>query len=150
MNANIAPTFAGKPSCAMIFSTVPDAGAGISVSTLSVLTSSRGSNSFIESPSCLSHLITVTSSTPSPNKGTKTLVAIFVLSLMCFVPFVFKESLDTGPDQLHSASHILHRRLFPRLASTNNLHLNHMQDDDLYPIKYAAPSRENSIRPVSR
>ena len=45
INANIAPTFAGTPSSAMIFNTVPDAGAGISVSTLSVFTSRSGSSS---------------------------------------------------------------------------------------------------------
>ncbi len=76
INASTVPTFAGAPSSATIFNTVPDVGAGISVSTLSVFTSRSGSNSFTESPSFFNHLITVTSSTPSPSKGTKTLVAI--------------------------------------------------------------------------
>src|SRR5687767_3695655 len=117
MNANIAPTFAGIPSSARIFNTVPDAGAGISVSTLSVFTSSSGSSSFTESPSFLSHLITVTSSTPSPNNGTSTFVAIRSpfeppstlrsprKTFQIFALFAVNESQDNEQDQLRASFH---------------------------------------------
>src|SRR5574339_131096 len=88
MIASNDPTLAGNPSSATIFNTVPDAGAGISVSTLSVLTSRSGSSSLTGSPSFFSHLVTVTSSTPSPNKGTRTFVAI-----------IYSSWLLTGMDQ---------------------------------------------------
>src|SRR4051812_8661046 len=47
----------------------PAAGLGTSVSTLSVDTSSRGSSTSIESPSCLSQRVTVPSETLSPRAG---------------------------------------------------------------------------------
>jgi len=50
-------------------SRTPVAGAGISVSTLSVETSSSGSSVVIWSPSFFSHLVTVPSVTLSPRRG---------------------------------------------------------------------------------
>jgi hypothetical protein len=47
----------------------PAAGAGISVSTLSVETSSSGSSAWTSSPSCLSQRVTVPSDTLSPRRG---------------------------------------------------------------------------------
>jgi hypothetical protein len=48
---------------------MPPTGDGISVSTLSVDTSSSGSSTSTESPSRLSHLVTVPSVTLSPSAG---------------------------------------------------------------------------------
>jgi hypothetical protein len=50
----------------------PDAGAGTSVSTLSVETSSNGSSRETVSPTDLSHRVTVASRTDSPRTGSKT------------------------------------------------------------------------------
>ncbi len=50
-------------------SRTPDAGAGISVSTLSVETSSSGSSARTSSPSCFSQRVTVPSVTLSPSWG---------------------------------------------------------------------------------
>ena len=91
---------------AMILSTVPEAGDGISVSTLSVLTSSRGSSSLIDSPSCLSHLVTVTSSTPSPSKGTSTLVVMVCLPM----PLRASGAPENVPDQPHASGRRPHQR----------------------------------------
>ena len=55
--------------------TVPVAGDGISVSTLSVDTSSSASSIFTLSPTFLSHLVTVPSVTDSPSAGIETIVA---------------------------------------------------------------------------
>ncbi len=55
---------------------MPLAGEGTSVSTLSVLTSTNGSNSCTESLTCLSHLVTVPSTTDSPNWGMMTSIAM--------------------------------------------------------------------------
>ncbi len=48
---------------------IPVAGAGISVSTLSVDTSTSGSSTWTVSPSCLSQRVTVPSVTLSPRAG---------------------------------------------------------------------------------
>ena len=53
---------------------VPATGEGISVSTLSVETSSRGSSTATSSPSCFSHRVTVPSVTDSPSAGIFTVV----------------------------------------------------------------------------
>ncbi len=55
---------------------MPDAGAGISVSTLSVETSSSGSSALTYSPSALSHRVTVPSVTLSPSWGIVTETAM--------------------------------------------------------------------------
>jgi hypothetical protein len=69
MTASSAPTAAVSSSCTTIRTSVPDAGAGISVSTLSVDTSSNGSSSVTWSPSALSQRVTVPSVTLSPRAG---------------------------------------------------------------------------------
>ncbi|SIJ88330.1 Uncharacterised protein [Mycobacteroides abscessus subsp. abscessus] len=56
-------------SRATILVNTPEVGAGISVSTLSVDTSSNGSSTSTVSPSCLSHRVTVPSVTLSPRAG---------------------------------------------------------------------------------
>ena len=56
-------------SSAVIDSRVPATGEGISVSTLSVDTSSSGSSTSTESPTCLSQRVTVPSVTLSPSSG---------------------------------------------------------------------------------
>ena len=58
----------------MIFNRVPATGEGISVSTLSVDTSSRGSSTATSSPTFLSQRVTVPSVTDSPSAGNVTRV----------------------------------------------------------------------------
>ena len=62
-------------------SRTPDAGAGISVSTLSVETSTRGSSARTSSPTCLSQRVTVPSVTLSPSCGMVTVTDICVVLL---------------------------------------------------------------------
>ena len=69
MTASSAPTGATSSSATLISSTVPATGDGISVSTLSVDTSSRGSSTSTVSPTCLSQRVTVPSVTDSPRAG---------------------------------------------------------------------------------
>ena len=71
-----APTGTVSSSPASIDSRTPDAGAGISVSTLSVETSSSGSSARISSPTCLSQRVTVPSVTLSPSCGMVTVTDI--------------------------------------------------------------------------
>jgi hypothetical protein len=59
----------------------PAAGDGISVSTLSVETSRRGSSASTRSPSCFSHRVTVPSVTLSPSRGMVTDVGMSQNSL---------------------------------------------------------------------
>ena len=67
--ANKSPILATEPSFTSIETIVPATGAGISESTLSVATSTRGSSSFTIEPSATSHLLIVASITPSPIAG---------------------------------------------------------------------------------
>jgi hypothetical protein len=62
----------------MILVSTPATGDGISVSTLSVETSNKGSSTSTVSPSCFNHRVTVPSVTLSPSAGIWTVVA------MCF------------------------------------------------------------------
>ena len=71
------PTSTVSSSLAMIFVSTPAAGEGISVSTLSVDTSSKGSSTSTVSPSCFSHLVTVPSVTLSPSAGIWTVMAMW-------------------------------------------------------------------------
>src|SRR3990172_2342296 len=64
------------PSGTTIRSSTPLAGEGISVSTLSVFTSSSGSNSLTDCPSAFSHFETVPSTTDSPSCGMVTWVGM--------------------------------------------------------------------------
>ena len=57
------------PTIETLVVSTPAAGEGISVSTLSVDTSSNGSSTSTESPTCLSQRVTVPSVTDSPNAG---------------------------------------------------------------------------------
>ncbi len=61
--------------------TVPDAGEGTSVSTLSVEISSSGSSASICSPSCFSHFVIVPSETDTPIWGITTSTAVSVATL---------------------------------------------------------------------
>jgi hypothetical protein len=63
------PTLTVCPSCTRIFVTVPAAGDGTSVSTLSVEISNSGSSWAIASPSFFSHFRIVPSTTVSPSCG---------------------------------------------------------------------------------
>jgi hypothetical protein len=78
MTASSPPISTVSSSCATIFVSTPAAGDGISVSTLSVETSSRGSSSSTVSPSCLSQRVTVPSVTLSPSAGIWTAMAMCV------------------------------------------------------------------------
>ncbi|CKS58182.1 Uncharacterised protein [Mycobacterium tuberculosis] len=78
MTASSPPTSTVSSSWAMILVSTPAAGEGISVSTLSVDTSTRGSSSSTVSPSCLSQRVTVPSVTLSPSAGIWTEKAISV------------------------------------------------------------------------
>ena len=69
MTASSAPTATVSSSPTTILVSTPEAGDGISVSTLSVETSSSGSSALTWSPSCLSHRVTVPSLTLSPSAG---------------------------------------------------------------------------------
>ena len=74
--ASTAPTSTVSSSCTRISSRVPATGEGISVSTLSVETSSSGSSASTESPTSLSHRLTVPSVTLSPRAGRVTSVPL--------------------------------------------------------------------------
>ncbi len=74
-----APTSTVSSSCTLISIRVPATGEGISVSTLSVETSSRGSSTATWSPGCFSQRVTVPSVTDSPSAGRVTEVAIAFL-----------------------------------------------------------------------
>src|SRR4051794_33648166 len=74
MIASSAPTSTVSSSATTIFCRTPEAGDGISVSTLSVETSSSGSSALTWSPSCFSQRVTVPSDTLSPSAGIVTLV----------------------------------------------------------------------------
>ena len=69
ITARSAPTSTVSSSSTRISWRVPAAGEGISVSTLSVETSSRGSSTSTESPTDLSQRVTVPSVTDSPRAG---------------------------------------------------------------------------------
>ena len=69
MRARRAPTGTVESTGTSIAKTVPDAGEGISVSTLSVETSRSGSSTSIESPTFFSQRVTVPSVTDSPKAG---------------------------------------------------------------------------------
>ncbi len=72
-----APTPTVSPSLAVISDSVPAAGAGTSIVTLSVSSSTRGSSAAMASPTFLNHLPMVASVTDSPSVGTRISVAIF-------------------------------------------------------------------------
>ena len=76
MTASWPPTGTVASSGAVISSSTPLAGAGISVSTLSVETSSRGSSACTVSPTAFSQRVTVPSVTLSPSWGMTTGVDI--------------------------------------------------------------------------
>jgi len=69
MRPSVPPTGTVSPSAAVTSTRVPDAGAGTSMSTLSVVTSTRVSPSLTGSPACLTQLTTVPSVTDSPIAG---------------------------------------------------------------------------------
>jgi hypothetical protein len=72
ITANFAPTSTVSSSDTTIRCSTPAAGEGISVSTLSVDTSTKGSSTSTVSPSCLSQRVTVPSVTLSPSAGIST------------------------------------------------------------------------------
>src|SRR3990172_1628019 len=80
IQANTDSTGTVLPSACTIFKMVPLTGLGTSVSTLSVLISTKGSYSLTCSPSFFSQRVTVASVTPSPIWGSVTLVAIKPIS----------------------------------------------------------------------
>ena len=69
MTASCAPTATVSSSSTTMPRRMPDAGDGISVSTLSVDTSSSGSSALTRSPSFFSQRVTVPSVTLSPSWG---------------------------------------------------------------------------------
>ena len=77
IHAITVPALTNVPSSTRMASKVPEAGLGISESTLSVLTSKRGSYSLISSPIFFNHLLTVPSTTDSPSWGMITWMGIF-------------------------------------------------------------------------
>ncbi len=79
ITARIAPISTVSSSAALISSSVPATGDGISVSTLSVETSSSASSTETVSPTCLSQRVTVPSVTDSPSAGRVTSVAMRLL-----------------------------------------------------------------------
>src|SRR6185312_6969625 len=83
ITASSTPTSTVSSSPTRIEDSVPDAGAGISVSTLSVDTSSSGSSASTRSPSFLSQRVTVPSVTLSPRRGIVTETDIGQRLLRC-------------------------------------------------------------------
>src|SRR6185437_13334982 len=77
------PTFTVSPGCAEIASSTPAAGAGTSIVTLSVSSSTTGSSAATASPTFLNHWPIVASVTLSPSAGTRMSVAIVSVSLLC-------------------------------------------------------------------
>ena len=69
MTASSPPTATTPSSGTLMARSTPLAGDGISVSTLSVETSTRGSSAATVSPTCLSQRVTVPSVTDSPSGG---------------------------------------------------------------------------------
>ena len=80
MTARTAPTSTVSSSSARISRTTPAAGEGISVSTLSVEISSKGSSASTVSPTCFNHRLTVPSVTLSPRAGRVTSVDMALLT----------------------------------------------------------------------
>ena len=78
MTASWAPTATVSSSSTAIERKIPDAGEGISVSTLSVDTSRSGSSTSTRSPSFFSQRVTVPSVTLSPSCGMDTETDILV------------------------------------------------------------------------
>jgi len=70
-----------SPSFAEISASVPAAGAGTSIVTLSVSSSTSGSSTETASPGCLNHLPMVASVTDSPSVGTRMSAMISPLKL---------------------------------------------------------------------
>src|SRR5690242_20662670 len=71
-----APTATVSPSFAAISASTPAAGAGTSIVTLSVSSSTKGSSTVTASPGFLNHLPMVASVTDSPRDGTRISVMI--------------------------------------------------------------------------
>jgi hypothetical protein len=69
MTPRRAPISTVSSSATVISSRTPAAGEGISVSTLSVETSSKGSSASTRSPTCFSQRVTMPSVTDSPRAG---------------------------------------------------------------------------------
>ncbi|MGC0425710.1 hypothetical protein RKD32_002065 [Streptomyces sp. SAI-195] len=76
ISASSAPTSTVSSSATLMEDSTPEAGAGISVSTLSVETSSNGSSASTRSPSAFSQRVTVPSVTLSPSAGRVTETAM--------------------------------------------------------------------------
>src|SRR5215831_20241583 len=74
-----APTATVSPSLARISDRMPAAGAGTSIVTFSVSSSTRGSSTATRSPACLNHFPMVASVTDSPSVGTR-------ISVMGLIP----------------------------------------------------------------
>jgi 2-oxoglutarate dehydrogenase E2 component (dihydrolipoamide succinyltransferase) len=79
MTATTVLTGTVSPSLTLISDSTPEAGAGISASTLSVEISNNGSSRLTASPTCLSHLTIVPSAMDSPICGIFTSSAIALL-----------------------------------------------------------------------
>ena len=75
IDASLVPTATVESTGTSIERSTPDAGDGISVSTLSVETSRSGSSTEILSPTFFNHRVTVPSVTDSPSAGITTEVA---------------------------------------------------------------------------
>ena len=106
MRAMTSPTSMVSSSSARISTRVPATGEGISVSTLSVETSSKGSSTSTVSPTDLSHWVMVPSVTDSPSSGISTSAAspeppleesAFGSSSASSSPLSAEESLDAEP-----------------------------------------------------
>ena len=93
MIASSAPTSTVSSSPTLIEERMPEAGAGISVSTLSVDTSSSGSSTSTRSPSAFSQRVTVPSETLSPSAGSVTETAMVSATP---IKSCVREVLETG------------------------------------------------------
>jgi len=86
-----APTATVSPSFAAISPSVPAAGAGTSIVTLSVSSSTSGSSTATGSPGFLNHLPMVASVTDSPSVGTR-ISAMVVFRFSCLSVVTTRES----------------------------------------------------------
>src|SRR5438094_3038065 len=105
-----APAWTVWPSLARISLRMPVTGAGTSALTLSVSTSSIGSNSTTLSPGLTSHFEMVPSCTDSPSCGITTRVVLPAISVRCELLQHTGDLVRCGHEELFHGDRIRHRR----------------------------------------
>src|SRR5262249_14116906 len=116
------PTSTVSPSWTRIWVSVPEAGLGTSVSTLSVEISSSGSSASICSPSCFSQRVTVPSETDTPICGITTSTAVSVAIPLLLILRELAQRRDDVADLRDVRLLELRRERDGRVGSGNPLH----------------------------